>query len=437
METSALACFGVVIIVCVLAGIISKKMSPMVALISAPFLGALIMGYSPAAASGFAVEGLRSIIPVTGMLMFAILYFGVVSDAGMLDPIITGILKFVKCSPPRITLGTALLALIIHLDGSGAVTIMLTVPAFMPLYDRLGMDRRILACLIAMSAGTNFLPWVGPMVRASITVSTPATEIFMPILPVQGFGLIAVFAVAYWLGKREEKRLGLGNTEVQAAAMEFALTETQRALRRPQFFWVNLLITFAVIFAMLFHVVDAVMAFMLGIVLALSINYRSTDEQLARIDAHAKPALMMGSILLSAGVFVGIMRHSGAITAMAKSLVSIIPAGMESHLPFIVGIFSVPLSLFFDPDSFYFGVLPVLAKAYQSLGGDPLQIARAALLGTYTTGFAITPLTPSTFLLVGMTQVSLADHQRFTIPFVWGCSIFMTIIAVMLGIFPF
>lgn len=432
-----LALLGLGIIACVLAGIMSKKMSPMAALTVIPFIGALVMGHAPAEASAYIVDGLRSIIPVTGMIIFALLYFGVVSDAGMLDPIIAAILRFVKCRPARITVGTALLALIIHLDGSGAVTIMLTVPAVMPLYDRLGMDRRILACLIALSAGTNFLPWVGPMVRASIAVNTPSTEIFWPLIPVQAFGLVFVFGTAYWLGKREEKRLGLNAPGSESEAMRQTLTEDQIATRRPQNFWINIAITLAVILSMILQIVDAVVAFMLGLVLTLSINYPNVKDQMARIDAHAKTALMLGSILLSAGAFVGIMRNSGAISAMAKSLVAIIPNGMEGHLPFIVGLAAVPMNLFFDPDSFYFGVLPVLAEAYQTLGGDPVQIARAALLGTYTTGFAITPLTPSTFLLIGMTQLGLADHQRFSLPYLWLCSIFMTIVAAAIGVFPF
>ena len=164
---------GSAIILTVLAGIISKRLSPMVALIAVPFIGALIAGHSPTEVSSFVVEGLRSVIPVTGMIIFAVLFFGVVSDAGMLDPIVSRILRGVGSNPVRITLGTALLALIIHLDGSGSVTIMLTVPVMMPLYDRLGMDRRILACLIAMAAGVNFLPWIGPMARAAVVLQAP------------------------------------------------------------------------------------------------------------------------------------------------------------------------------------------------------------------------------------------------------------------------
>ena len=430
-----LAATGLLIITCVLLGIMTKKMSPLVALISFPFLGALALGFSPAMTSSFVLEGLRAIIPVTCMIIFAILYFGVVSDAGMLDPIITGILRVVGCNPARITVGTALLALIIHLDGSGAVTIMLTVPAIMPLYDRLGMDRRVLACIIALAAGVNFLPWVGPLVRAAIVMEIPAMDIFIPLIPIQGVGLLAVFGISYWLGKKEAKRLGLDKPDSVPEATTYTLTEAQQAIRRPQMFWFNIILTLTVIFAIIFRLVDAAVAFMLGIAIALTINYRGVDQQLARIEAHAKTALMLGSVLMSAGAFVGIMRHTEAITAMAQALVSFIPAGLEHYLPVIVGIFSMPMSLFFDPDSFYFGVMPVIAEAYKALGGDPLLIARAAVLGVHTTGFGISPLTPSCLLLVGMTQIPLADHQRFSFLYLWFCSIIMTIFAVVIGVF--
>ena len=188
---------------------------------------------------------------------------------------------------------------------------------------------------------------------------------------------------------------------------------------------------------MIFKVLDAAVAFMFGLALALCVNYPSVREQARRIDAHAKPALLIGTILLGAGAFVGVMKSSGIISAMAQALVQILPQGMSHHLPFMVGFFSMPLSLFFDPDSFYFGVMPIIAEAYKTLGGDPVQIARAALLGIYTTGFAISPLTSATFLLIGMTGISLGDHQRFSIPYLWGCSIFMTVFAALTGVFSF
>ena len=428
---------GIVVIFTVLVGIVSKRMSPIVALAVAPFLAAVLgLGYSPTEASSFVVEGLRAIIPVTAMIIFAILFFGVVSDAGVMDPLIAKILKSVGFRPTRITLGTALLALIIHLDGSGAITILLTVPAMMPLYEHLGMDRRILACIIAMASGINFLPWTAPMLRASIVLNTSPTTIFMPLLPVQIAGLALMFYLSWRFGKSEEKRLGLTEAECNAPAPQYTLTEKQLTTRRPKLFWFNVILTLCVIFGMISHIVDAVVAFMLGLALALMVNYPDVQEQMKRLEAHARTALLLGSILLSAGAFVGIMQKTGMITAMAMALVNIIPQGMESHMPFLMAFFSVPISHFFDPDSFYFGVLPVVAESYRVLGGDPLLVGRAAVMGVFSTGYGTSPLTPSCFLLIGMTRLSLADHQRFTFPYLWLCGIFMTFVAAALGVFP-
>lgn len=143
----------------------------------------------------------------------------------------------------------------------------------------------------------------------------------------------------------------------------------------------------------------------------------------------------MASVLLAAGAFTGIMKESGMLSAMAKEAVHLLPAQQGRHLPFLLGLISMPLSLLFDPDSFYFGILPVAAEAAGAVGTSPLQVAQGALLGQMTTGFPISPLTPATFLLVGLADIDLAEHQKFAAPFLFAASVVMTLAAVAFGVF--
>jgi CitMHS family citrate-Mg2+:H+ or citrate-Ca2+:H+ symporter len=143
----------------------------------------------------------------------------------------------------------------------------------------------------------------------------------------------------------------------------------------------------------------------------------------------------MIAVILAAGVFTGIMQQSGMLKEMAKALVAIVPKGLGAHFPLMTAITSMPASLLFDPDSYYFGVLPVLASASEALGVPGVEVARAAILGQMTTGFPVSPLTASTFLLVGLAGVDLGDHQRKTIPFAFAITILMTIVAVITGAF--
>lgn len=381
-------------------------------------------------------SGIGSVAATGVMFIFSILFFGILTDAGTFRPIISKILKAVGTDPIKICLGTALLACVVHLDGSGAVTFLICVPPLLPLYDAVGMKRTTLASVVALSAGVmNVFPWGGPTVRAATALGEAnAVSFFMPVLPAVIAGIVCVFIAAFLLGSSEKKRLSKENNgAVIAEYVEPVLTEEEQRLARPKLFGVNILLIFAAIAALLFSGFAPAVVFMVFYVIATLINYPEVKESKARVDAHAKSCLMMCSVLFAAGCFTGIMKGTGMITAMSQALVSIIPDSLGKFFPVIVGVIATPASLLFDPDSFYYGVLPVLANTAAGFGVEAAAVGRAAILGQMTVGFPISPLTASTFLLVGLSQVDFGEHQKKTIPLAWAISIAMLIVALVTG----
>lgn len=370
------------------------------------------------------------------MFIFSILFFGILTDAGTFRPIIKKILGVIGTDPVKIALGTAILAMIVHLDGSGAVTFLICIPALLPVYDAVGMSRTTLATIVALAAGTmNIVPWGGPTIRAATAMEINVMDLFNPVVIPLIFGLISVLVFAFILGKREKNRLG----EVSATGVksfEQELTEEQQALLRPNLFGVNIILIILAVIGLIIggkHGIKPEVVFMISFVLAMVINYPQVSMQKARVDAHAKSAILMASVLFAAGAFTGIMKGSGMITAMSESLVAILPASAAKYFAVITGIISMPASLLFDPDSFYFGVLPVLSSTAKGFGIDGVNIARAAILGQMTTGFPVSPLTPSTFLLIGLAGVDFGEHQKKTIPFSFAVTIVMLIASIALG----
>ena len=275
----------------------------------------------------FALSGLVSIAPVVAMFLFAILFFGVLADAGTIEPFVNMLLRSIGKNPVLIVPGTALLALFLHLDGSGAVVFLVAIPTLLPLYQELGMDRRILACAVSLAAGVNFLPWTGPTIRAASALHTTPMALFKPLIPVQIVGLVYVFAVAGYLGRKEARRIGQTNSLPESATATIAASGSRVRLA------FNLILAAAVLGLVISGKVEPAIAFMLGTTLALLLNFRTVREQSKAIDRHAKAALSMCAILCSAGVFTGILKGSGMLAAMAKASIAHIPPGSRRTFP--------------------------------------------------------------------------------------------------------
>lgn len=424
-----LALLGLVTILLLLFLVITKKASPVIALTLVPILTGILAGQAPEL-PGMIGEGLQAIAPTGVMFVFAILFFGILLDAGTFQPIISNLLKLAGHDPVKIALATSVLAMLIHLDGSGAVTFLVVIPALAPIYDQMGMKRITLACIVALSAGTmNMVPWGGPTIRAATALNVPVTDLFNPMVIPLLIGLASVFVIAFFLGKSEKRRLGnLHQTTFQGVSTE------ENQLHRPKLFWVNVLLILVAIITIILSWAPPYVVFMVAFALALVVNFPKVEEQKKRIDAHAKEAMLMASILFAAGCFTGILKGSGMMEAMADMVQTLLPAQLGKQLPLLTGLVSMPASMLFDPDSFYFGILPLLSSTATTFGASSLEVGQAAILGQMTTGFPVSPLTGSTFLLVGLSGVELGDHQKKTIPLAFLVTLVMLLSSVLLGI---
>lgn len=424
------------------------RASVLVCLVLVPIVFALIGGWGPELGT-FIGEGVLKVAPVAVMIAFAVLYFSLMVDLGLFDPVIKRVLSWAGGDPMKITVGTAVVTLLVSLDGDGASTFLITVSAFLPIYQRIGMRPLVLTGVVALGAGVmNMIPWGGPTVRAMAALDLTNADLFVPVLPAMGAGIAWVLLAAYLIGRRERSKIGICDMSDAPPADVLAsikrtppgpgtvhrddLSTRQRIVTRGRQIF-NVVLTVALVVVLLFQLLPLEVAFIVAFALAVAVNIPSWQQQRDLFDKHGGNVVLVVSMIFAAGVLTGILSGTGMIEAMAKGLVGVIPDSAAGLLPVITAVVSMPLSLVFTPDAFYFGVLPVLAETTASFGGDPAEIGRAAILGQMTTGFPLSPLTASTFILIGMAKVELGKHQRHIFLWAFATTLIMTAVALATG----
>jgi len=426
-----LALLGFLIIGVFLFLIMTNRLSVLIALVLVPTVFALIGGFG-LEMGDMMLEGIIKVAPTGIMIVFAVLYFGLMIDTGLFNPMISKMLRLVKGDPLKVVVGTAIVTMLVSLDGDGASTFMITITALLPLYKRLKMNPLILSGVVALGAGVmNLAPWGGPTARAMTTFNADSSQLFNPVIPAMIAGIVWVLAAAFWLGKKERQRLGV--IELEAHVQGFTEHAAALEARGPRLFWFNLALTILLLIALIKVWLPLPILFIVAFVIALLVNYPNPEEQQKRLLSHANNVLIVSTMIFAAGIFTGILTGTKMIDGMASAMVSIIPESLASYLPVLVAVTSMPLSLVFTPDAYYFGVLPIISQTASNFGIDPIEIGRAAILGQMTTGFPLSPLTASTFILVGLAGVNLGDHQRFIFKWAFGTTIVMTIVALITG----
>ncbi|MGB6779770.1 citrate:proton symporter [Planococcus sp. 11815] len=437
---SIIALFTIIIIVALL---ISNKITPIVALVLVPIVAAFVAGFSFAEIGDFFNSGVESVISVVIMFIFAILFFGIMQDVGLFDPLINKMIAVSKGNVIAVAVGTVVIAAVAQLDGSGASTFLITIPALLPLYKRLKMNPYLLLLLVGTSASImNMLPWAGPLGRTAAVLGMDVTELWRPLIKVQVIGLILLIALAVLLAMREKRliaRRGDFNKEIFEEADPLDVTaqdeksQKATALRRPKLLWANTILALAVIGVLVWGVIPAGLAFMIGVSIALPLNYPDMKDQMDRIKDHAPNALLMAAIILAAGSFLGILEGTLMLDSIASDLVTILPAFVIPYLHLIIGFFGVPFDLLLSTDAYYFALFPIVEQVVTGAGVSSLTAAYAMIIGNII-GTFVSPFSPALWLALGLAGLEMGRHIRYSLPIMWGFSIVLLAVSVLVGV---
>lgn len=454
MSETIVGILGFLTIAAIVVTLFKSKTLPSIAFIVFPTILAVILvigGYYDFEQVGKLIKsGFSSTSPTAALFVFSVLYFGIMTDAGMFDVIIDKLMKLVGDNVIGVSVMTAVIALIGHLDGGGASTFCIVVPAMLPVYKKMHMRPTSMLTVSVLAMGVlNLMPWAGPTMRAATVLGVEAASLWSTLIPIQIFGIALVFVVAVIFGLKEKARGAGLHGKLHEIEGEVVLDDAQKKekneLARPKLFIFNIILTIAVIALLIYDIFPSYVPFMFGVAIAILVNYPGAKMQKKIINSHAGPALMMCSTLMGAAVLMGILVKSvtvgdvevaSVITCMSDLISAILPAFLGRHLPLVIGILSVPLALAFDTDSYFYGMLPVMIGIGEGFGVAAMPIAVAMVVCRNCATF-ISPMVPATLLGVGLADVDIKDHIKNSFLWVWGFSILCMIFAIILGIMPF
>ena len=454
MSETIVGILGFLTIAAIVVTLFKSKTLPSIAFIVFPTILAVILvigSYYDFEQVGKLIKsGFSSTSPTAALFVFSVLYFGIMTDAGMFDVIIDKLMKLVGDNVIGVSVMTAVIALIGHLDGGGASTFCIVVPAMLPVYKKMHMRPTSMLTVSVLAMGVlNLMPWAGPTMRAATVLGVEAASLWSTLIPIQIFGIALVFVVAVIFGLKEKARGAGLHGKLHEIEGEVVLDDAQEKekneLARPKLFIFNIILTIAVIALLIYDIFPSYVPFMFGVAIAILVNYPGAKMQKKIINSHAGPALMMCSTLMGAAVLMGILVKSvtvgdvevaSVITCMSDLISAILPAFLGRHLPLVIGILSVPLALAFDTDSYFYGMLPVMIGIGEGFGVAAMPIAVAMVVCRNCATF-ISPMVPATLLGVGLADVDIKDHIKNSFLWVWGFSILCMIFAIILGIMPF
>ena len=436
---SFLGIMGFVLMFLIVALLLLGKTTPAAVFITLPIIIGLVVGFTPAEMSDYIASGVSGVSTTAILFIFAVLFFGTMSDVGVFERIVNRVLKLVGNNILLLMLATELIAFIGHLDGSGATTLLIAIPPLLPIYKKMNLKPVILLGIVCLTMGVmNIVPWGGPCGRTAAALGVTTGDLWKYCLPAQGFGLVLIALLCVYL-TRQAKKNGAGVMSGSSADSAAEIPRKDLAVsdeKAGKLFWFNIALILVVVFALVFSHVATHIIFMIALAVALMVNFPDQKQQMEHIKAHATDALTMAFTSLASGVLIGIMGKSPMLDAMTNIVISFMPDRLAAHLHVVFAAVNSPLSMIIHGDALTYGIVPIVNQIVSGYG-IPAAAVGAAFLITFGPAIYIMPMTAATYMGLGLAEVELKDHIVFAYKWAFVLASLMLAFVVITGIIPF
>lgn len=422
----------VVMMALIVGLVVAKKVNIYAAYALLPMIAALVLGYSVSEmVELFESRILETMVSSALLVLFSVAFFSTLSEAGMFAVVVHKIVQVSKGNPMIIYLATLAVGLVTSMDGSLIACYAITIPALMPLYNALGLDRKKLLFLTAISVAITLpLPWNAVATSIASANTLDGFQLFYSCVPSMALVLLAAAALCVLWGRRDRDKARAVDESVMADPRK----ASDKPLYRVKLFWVNLILCVAAIAAVIcYRAIPAWSVFMIFFFTALCVNYRDDRSCMGVFNRAAPVVILFLMILLPIQIMIGVMVETGMIRMFVGVLMKFLPGVVLKYF-FLMMAFLLVLILKYLPYQIILGFLPVFTLLAGQYGIAPLFVC-IPFTANLCLGSLSSAMVAQTQLGSMLSQVDIKEFQKFAIPKQWVINVGVLAVGIVFGFY--
>lgn len=291
---------AILMIALVIGSLFVKRVPMQYALYIVPVFCALLLGYNFTEIGDMFIKQVNTAMQAAGyMCLFAMIYFNMLSQTGMFNTLVKGLLRFTRgrMNIFIVMAMTSVIAAIGMLTATVVTAYLIVFPIMLPFYKKMNFDRSA-AMIIAQTsiAAMCFLPWGIAVVNSSMYAGVNAMELSQRLIPVALCFIPVIILQWVYFGFQHKRSGGLMTiewTDDEAAEVSVDGKGKKEDFSRPKLFWFNLIVFIVVVALLSLNVMPAYLVFILASFITIIVDYQNPEEMFIKDSIEADIAYAM------------------------------------------------------------------------------------------------------------------------------------------------